>query len=52
VGDEEAGQQRAELRIGQLQLGVLHALGQRRDDPPVEVVEQIDQGEDSEPGAG
>src|SRR3989454_4779427 len=46
VHDDEAGHERPELRIRELELRVLHALGKRGDDPPVQIVEQVDQRED------
>src|SRR5438876_1953994 len=46
--DDEAGHERPELRIRELELRVLHALGKRGDDPPVQIVEQVDQREDGE----
>src|SRR6266571_4376779 len=48
VHDDEASHERPELRIRELELRVLHALGKRRDDPPVQIVEQVDQREDGE----
>ena len=52
VDDEKAGHQQAELRVGQVELRVLHALGERGDDPAIQVVEEIDQREDGETETG
>ncbi len=52
VHDEKAGHERAELAIRQTQFGMLHALGERGDDPPIQVVEEIDQRQDSETETG
>jgi hypothetical protein len=52
VDDHEAGHQEAGAGVGQLELGHLaQALDERRDDVAVEVVEEVDEGEDQQPVA-
>src|ERR1043165_9108580 len=48
IDDDEAAGDEAELRVGEVQLRFAQRLHQRRDDPAVEVIEEIDEGQDGE----
>lgn len=52
VDDDEAGHERARLRVGEAQLGGAQALDERGDDEPVEVVEEVDERQDGEASRG
>ena len=48
VDENEAGHERPELRVGELELRLLQAFDERGDDVAVEVVEEIDERQDRE----